>query len=94
MEFFKHFIPDFFPKKLVNYSIGSIEFFLGIGLFFSQTSKLASIGVFVLLIFLLPIHIWDLSKDNPAIGSKKRAIVRIFIQFLLICGVYFVYIHS
>lgn len=92
-HFFKHFIPDFFPKKLVNYVIGFIEFALGLGVFFSETVEMASLGIFFLLIFLLPIHIWDVTKERPAIGSKKLAIIRIPFQFILMYGIYFVYIH-
>jgi uncharacterized membrane protein len=93
MDFFKHFIPDFFNKKLVNYGVGIIEFTLGLGLFFPKTVNEASIGIFILLILLLPIHIWDLTKQRPAIGSKKIAIVRIPFQFVLMYGIYYVYIH-
>jgi len=28
-DFFKHFIPDFLPKKLVNYVVGILEFSVG-----------------------------------------------------------------
>ena len=72
---FKHFIPDIFPKKVVNYAVGAIEFSLGIGLFFSQTLSYAAIGIFVLMFLFLPIHIWDVTKERPAIGSKKLAII-------------------
>lgn len=90
-DFFKHFIPDFLPKKLVNYVVGIIEFGLGFGLFFSETNKNASLGIFILLILLVPIHIWDVTKKKPAIGSKKIAIIRIPLQFLLIFGIYLIY---
>ena len=93
-NFFKHFIPDFFPKKLVNYVVGLVEFGLGFGLFFHQTTKEAATGVFILLIFLLPIHIWDLTKKRPAIGSKKLAFIRIPFQFVLMYGIYIVYLNS
>ena len=92
-HFFKHFIPDFFPKKLVNYVVGFIEFALGLEMFFPETVKIAALGIFILLILLLPIHIWDVTKERPAIGSRKKAIIRIPIQFVLMYGIYFVYIH-
>ncbi|WP_298780178.1 hypothetical protein [uncultured Polaribacter sp.] len=93
-HFFKHFIPDIFPKLLVNYVIGIIEFILGIGLFFDLTVKNTAFGIFILLIFLLPIHIWDLKKERPAIGTKKRAIIRILLQFLLMYGAHLIYQNS
>jgi len=94
MGFFEHFIPNFFNKKLVNYLVGFIELGLGLGLFFPKTIKGAAIGIFVLLILLLPIHIWDLTKDKPAIGSKTIAFIRIPFQFILMYGIYFVYTNA
>ncbi|MHB0754355.1 DoxX family protein [Polaribacter sp. M15] len=94
MDLFKHFIPHFLNKKLVNYIVGFIEFILGFGMFVSKTTKEASIGIFILLLLLLPIHIWDVTKKRPAIGSKKIAIIRIPFQFVLMYGVYFVYTNT
>ncbi|MCL7763640.1 DoxX family membrane protein [Polaribacter sp. Z014] len=91
---FKHFIPDFLPKRLVNYIAGIIEFALGLGLFFPSTVKNAAMGIFVLMILFLPIHIWDLTKERPAIGSKKIALIRILLQFLLMYLSYFIYLNS
>ena len=93
-DFFKHFIPNIFPKLLVNYFIGFIEFFLGLGLFFDKYIEISAVSIIILLILLLPIHIWDVTKKRPAIGSKKIAVVRIPFQFLLIYGMYIIYINS
>ena len=93
-QIFKHFIPKGFPKKTVNYSIGLLEFLLGFGLFLPNTVKIAALGIIILLALLLPIHIWDVTKKRPAIGSKIIAIVRIPFQFVLMYGVYLIYINS
>ena len=93
-NFFKNFIPNYFPKLYVNYFIGFIEFFLGLGLFFNKYIAFSAVSIIILLILLLPIHIWDVTKERPAIGSKKIAIVRIPFQFLLIYGMYIVYLNS
>ena len=93
-EMFKHFIPDVFPKKLVNYIVGVIEFGLGIGLFFPKTDKHAAVGIFILMVLLLPIHIWDVTKERPAIGSKRTAIIRIPFQFVLMYFAYLIYLNS
>ena len=93
-QFFKHFIPDFLPKLAVNYLFGAIEIILGIALFFSQTVNKAAAGIFILMLLFLPIHIWDLTKERPAIGSKKLAIIRIPLQFLLLYLSYLIYTHS
>lgn len=91
---FKNFIPNFFPKLLVNYIFGSIEFILGFGLFFATTVKNAAKGIFILMLLFLPIHIWDASKVRPAIGSKKIAFIRIPLQFLLMYCAYIIYKNS
>ena len=93
-NFFKNFIPDFLPKLAINYVFGMIEIALGIGLFFSKTIKEAAIGIFILMLLFLPIHLWDLTKKKPAIGSKKAAIIRIPLQFLLLYISYLIYIQS
>lgn len=93
-KFFKHFIPKPFPKKLVNYVVGLLEFGVGIGLLIPDYTKKSALGIIILLIAFLPIHIWDVTRERPAIGSKKFAIIRIPIQFLLIYLVYLIYQHS
>jgi uncharacterized membrane protein len=92
--FFNGFIPNFLPKLTINYIFGGIELFLGIGLFFTATVKNAAMGVFILMLLFLPIHLWDLSKEKPAIGSKKLALIRVPLQFLLMYLSYLIYTNS
>lgn len=91
---FKHFIPNQLPKKTINYIVGLVEFVLGLGLFFSQTVSNAALGIFILMIVFLPIHIWDVTKERPAIGSKRMAIIRIPLQFVLMYCAYLIYLES
>ena len=93
-KIFKHFTPPFLPVKITNYLAGIVEFTLGLGLFFSETTKLASVGIFILMVIFLPIHIWDLTKVRPAIGSKMVAIIRIPLQFVLLYFAYLIYTNS
>lgn len=93
-KFFKYFIPDYLPKKLVNYVVGLIEFGLGLSLFFSSTVKEAALGILLLMIVFLPIHIWDATKIRPAIGKKWVAYIRIPLQFLLMYFAYLIYQNS
>lgn len=91
---FKYFTPPFLPLKATNYVAGIVEFTLGLCLLFSQTTKLASAGIFILMIIFLPIHIWDVTKVRPAIGPKTIAIIRIPLQFLLMYLAYLIYMNS
>lgn len=43
------------------------------------------------MIVFLPIHIWDVTKEIPAIGSKTAAGIRLGIQFLLIAAGWWIY---
>lgn len=92
-KFFNGFIPKGFPKLAVNYVIGVIEFALGFSLFLDDYHKLGALGIIILLFGLLFIHIWDYTKDKPAIGSKKLALFRIPFQFVLMYGTYIIYIN-
>lgn len=93
-KLFKHFIPKPFPKLLVNYVVGVLELAAGVGLLFPQFIKESAIGIMILLTVFLPIHIWDVTRERPAIGSKKTAIVRVPLQFLLFYFAYLIYSHS
>ena len=90
-KFFNGFIPKPLPKLAVNYIAGFVELAIGVGLLINQTSKNAAVGFFVLMLIFLPLHIWDLTKDKPAIGSKKLAIIRISLQFILLYVAYLIY---
>jgi uncharacterized membrane protein len=83
-EFYDAFIPDIFPKLLVNYAVGLVEVLFGVGLCVPMMRRKTAFGVAILMVIFLPIHIRDLFLENPAIGSQTVAIVRIPIQLLLI----------
>jgi uncharacterized membrane protein len=83
-EFYFPMMPDFLPKEIVNYMVGGVEIILGIGVFIPVFRKRALLGIFLLMLILLPIHILDALKDTPVIGSKTAAFVRIAFQFVLI----------
>ncbi len=93
-KFFNGFIPNIFPKLATNFIVGAIEFTLGFLLFLEDYCNTSALGIIVLLFGLLFIHIWDYTKEKPAIGSKKLAFIRIPLQFLLMYGSYIIYINS
>ena len=93
-RFFYPFIPKPFPKEPSNVGTGVIEVALGVGLLIPNFIQESAMGIIILLILLLPIHIWDLTREKPAIGSKKLAIIRIPIQFLLIYFAYLIYLQQ
>ncbi len=89
-SFYNGFIPNFFPKLIVNYASALVELIIGILILIPHYRKLGSLYFIALMIAFIPIHIWDLLKDVPAIGSKRAAIIRIAVQFIFIAMGYFV----
>lgn len=85
-KFYRYFIPEGWPKQLVNYVSGVVEIVLGVGVLFDATMHWSATGILVLMIIFLPLHVIDLFRARPAIGSKTLAIIRLPIQFLLIWG--------
>lgn len=83
-EMYYPFIPDFLPQSFINLLSGVLEIVLGIGAFIPQTRSKATMGIFILMILFLPLHIWDLFKEHPAIGSRLAAMIRVPVQFLFI----------
>ena len=83
-EVYNPFIPDALPKLVVNYASGIVEILLGIGLLTTKYRRLAAGGTFLLMIAFLPLHVMDVFAEQPAIGSKTLAYIRLPLQFVLI----------
>ena len=87
--FYTPFVPDFLPFEIsIIYISGLLEIILGVFLFIPKYAKLASTGILVLLLLFLPIHIWDVFSDIPAIGSHKAALIRLPVQLLFMGWAY------
>ena len=87
-KFYDPFIPDFLPKLWVNYATGIIEIILGIGLCIPALRVKAAFGALLLMLVFTPIHLWDLWREDPAIGSRTAAWIRIAVQALFIGWMY------
>ena len=79
------FVPSFLPFTVaIIYLSGLFEILFGLALFFKKQRIIGAWGVLILMLLFLPIHIWDVFSETPAIGSHKAAVIRLPIQFLLI----------
>lgn len=76
------FIPAFLPKQAVHVLAAIVEFALGVGLLLPTTRKMAAWGMIGLLSFFLILHIQDVFRTQPAIGSTMAAVIRIPFQLL------------
>lgn len=88
-DFFNAFVPDFLIyKSTIIYVSGIIEIVLGVLLLIPKYTRFAASGILILMLLFLPIHIWDVITDTPAIGSHEAALIRLPMQFVLIALAY------
>jgi uncharacterized membrane protein len=88
-EFYEPFVPNFLSEKtMIVYLSGVVEIGLGVLMLIPKYTRLGAMGIMWLMITFLPIHIWDVFSDTPAIGSHKAALIRLPFQFLLIGWAY------
>lgn len=93
--FYEPFVPAFLPTKtLFVYVSGAVELLLAVLLLIPQYTKKAATGIMILMLLFLPIHIWDVFQETPAIGSKQAALIRLPVQFLFIGWAYLVKRYS
>lgn len=90
-EMYYPFIPDFLPKNLVNYAAGMLEMAAGIGAMIPRYRATGTLVILLLMLAFLPLHIIDVFKENPAIGSEQAALIRLPIQFVLIFWAWFIH---
>ena len=84
-EFYIPFVPSFLPFiTAIIYVSGIIEILLGLMLFFPKYVKIGAMVIMLLMLMFLPIHVWDVFSDTPAIGSNQAALIRLPIQFIFI----------
>ena len=58
-EFYWGLIPDYLPfPEITNYVVGTVELILGILLLLSGTRKFSTWGIIILLILLIPSHVY------------------------------------
>lgn len=89
-EMYNLFIPDFLPKNLINYAVGMLEMAAGIGAMIPRYRVTGTLVILLLMLAFLPLHIIDVFKENPAIGSEQAAFIRLPIQFVLIIWAWFI----
>lgn len=91
-EMYVPFIPDFLPSLAVNYLAGVAEIAVGVGVFIPRYRSMATLGILIMMLVFLPLHVFDVFKENPAIGSHQAALIRLPLQFVLIAWAW--YIHK
>lgn len=77
-------IPEFISSSLANILAGIVEGVIGVALLLPRYRKWGGLGFMFLMIAFLPIHVWDVTRDEPAIGSTIGAWIRLPLQFVFI----------
>lgn len=90
-ESYSAFMPSFIPETIGNLLSAIAEAIIGLALLIPKYRKWGGLGFFILMLIFLPIHIWDLTKEVPALGSKTAALIRLAVQFLLIAAGWWIY---
>ena len=83
--FYIPFVPDFFPFKIaIIYFSGAIEIGIALLLLIKKYRGIGALFLLVVMLVFLPIHIWDVFSDTPAIGSHQLAMIRLLMQLVFI----------
>jgi len=91
----QHFLnPDFFLKVIppflmdigypIVYVSGVVEIAIGLLMLTNKYQREGAFAFMLLMLFFLPLHIWDVFAENPFTGSQQNALIRLGMQFVLI----------
>lgn len=84
-------IPSFVTPLLANVLAAIAELAIGIALFIPRFRAWGALLFTGLMLAFLPIHVWDLVRENPAIGEPPAPIIRLAVQLLVIYLGYWLY---
>lgn len=90
-DFYAAMIPPFVNPTLAHVLSLIFEGGFGILLLIPKFQKWGGLGFMALMLAFLPIHIWDLFREIPAIGPHPIPVIRVAIQLLMIYAGFWVY---
>lgn len=90
-DFYAGMVPDFIPLGVANVLAIIVEGAIGILLFIPKYRYWGALGFLVLMLAFLPIHVWELFKEEPVVGAPPAPAIRLAFQFLLIFAGWWLY---
>ena len=90
-EMYSALIPSFITKFTAHLFAIIAELGIGIALIIPNLRKYGGLAFMILMIIFLPIHVWDMLKEEPFIGTKTIALIRIAVQVFMIYGGWWIY---
>lgn len=76
--------PDWVPGLFLVHASGVAEAVAGAATLARITRAMGTVAIFAMMLAFLPVHVVDLFRDNPVVGSVAAAWVRLPMQFVLI----------
>ena len=83
-EIYAPLIPDFVPELAANVLAAISEAAVAILLLVPKWRHWGGLSFALLMLAFLPIHVWDLVRDDPFFTPLAAAVIRVVVQFLLI----------
>ena len=90
-HFYAAMIPSFISPTFANILATIVEAAVGVLLFIPKYRHWGGLGFSVLMLAFLPLHIWDLFKEQPAVGPSPAPEIRLVFQFLFIYAGWWIY---
>ena len=81
---FNPLIPPFIPALFANILAALVEGAIAVLLFMPKYRHLGGLGFSMLMLAFLPLHIWELFKEEPLVGPEPLTSIRVVMQFVLI----------
>lgn len=81
---FNPLIPPFIPALLANILAALVEGAIAVLLFMPKYRHLGGLGFSMVMLAFLPLHIWELFKEEPLVGPEPLTSIRVVMQFVLI----------
>ena len=83
-SFYYPIIPSWMPRVAANIAGGAAEILIGLAMLLPATRLPGLWAAAALMTLFLPVHVVDLLRERPVIGSKLVAVIRLLLQFVLI----------
>lgn len=83
-EIYTNLIPPFINAYFANMAAFVAEVTVSILFVIPRLRAWGSLAFTLLMLAFLPLHIWDLFRDTPAVGTFGVAIIRLVMQLVVI----------
>ena len=83
-DLYNAFMPDFLPKMAINIVVGAVELVVGVGCFIPKYRTEALRFTGLLMGAFVAVHTLDVFREQPAIGSKTVASIRLVVQWFIV----------